>query len=773
MEENKVSKIVVKKDYELVDLIHKIENTDYKKVLLTFNESSDILISPINFKVLQKKADALGKIIVAQIIQNSAGVVNARNAGVEIIDTPGDVPVSIWKKAYDKMIERSKKKTNNLKGDLVRKQSTVDESNVREDEDGNQEELESHKDSSDTARKSHIKEGLDKEVTSNVSKMEEKKSDNGGSDGIDEVGKKNQFNNKIDSTLKKVADQKGKSKVVEEDDFVMSVGGDISEVSQTKINKSMSSHSNSDVKKDFVNRSRKQTKSVDSRKEVRSDTNRNEGLRKNNDSENQDRENKINRVMQAEDHSRKEQKKVRSDQSVPRMFTPTDFKKLNKDFNSKHKARSEGKGSHSRDKLEPVKRIYSNFGGFLQKFFISVMRVIKKLGKKKTLYLFGGGFLIISGLIAVILYNLMSRVVIEIFIEKRPVNIEREFTGQDGSTFSIEDRTISVEKNEEIREREDSTETTGVGARGDKASGLLVVKCLKGETGAKMEISAGTIATTKDGKKFKIQSDINKACPSFTTATAEAVQVGEEYNVQSGTFFTIDGYNSDEIYADNTSAFTGGYKEEYPMVSEEDIKKVVKDLKKIVFDETEEALKTWGKSEGWEIIPSSIDHEVVDDPEPDYPVGSEADLISVKINVRSTALYYNKEEVEDNVENLLVKEAKDQKIFEGAKNVDKLKDIDYDINVSIDDEEKVKLDLRGSAMAKPEVDKEEILAKLEGKGWEEGNKYLEGLRFTVKDPKVDFEPEWIPKFTWKFPKGKNKIILKVIEIENSDETLEN
>ncbi len=764
MEENKVSKIVVKKDYELVDLIHKIEGADYNKILLTFNESSDILISPINFKVLQKKADELDKLIVAQIIQNSAGVVNARNAGVEVIETPGEVPVSVWKKAYDHMIERSKQKTNSLKGDFVR-------NSVKKDKEDS---LKDQQDIEDVTSKKETSDSIIEEVPKKADRKQDREDEvlesqdaNIGDKTVKSISDKDKFSSRIDSTLKRVSDQKGKSKVVEEDDFVMAVGGDISEVSQTKINKSMSSRGANKFNHEEKRRSEQDQGFLEQNQNLEYKRSKEDQQRKERRVE---RDTLQKNVQKSQEQRTKKvsQKEVNSGQSVPKMFTPTDFNKMNKDFKSKHKVNTETRNLNKSKSLHSVKKVYANFGGALQKFFGGFMVLIKKLGKKKALYLFGGGFLVIFGLIAVIMYNLMSRVVIEIFIEKRPVSIEKEFTGQDGSTFSIEEKTVSVEKNEEVREREDSTEATGVGARGDKASGLLVVKCLKGDTGAKMEIPAGTVATTKEGKKFKIQSDINKACPSFTTATAEATQVGEEYNVQSGTFFTIEGFDSDEIYADNTSAFTGGYKEEYTMVAEKDIEKVVKDLKKIVFEETEEALKGWGKSEGWEIIPSSIDHEIVGDPEPDYPVGSETDLVSVKLNVRSTALYYNKEEVENNVENLLVKEAKDKKIFEGVESVDKLKDMDYDINVSVNDEEQVSLKLKASAMAKPEVDREEITAELEGKSWEEGNKYLQELGFTVKPPMVEFEPEWFPKFTWKFPAGRNKIILKVVEIESED-----
>ena len=70
-----------------------------------------------------------------------------------------------------------------------------------------------------------------------------------------------------------------------------------------------------------------------------------------------------------------------------------------------------------------------------------------------------------------------------------------------------------------------------------------------------------------------------------------------------------------------------------------------------------------------------------------------------------------------------------------------------------------------ASVLKPEIDKDKIIADLTGLSWKDGVEYLDDLDFHAKDPELSFSPEWVPKFLWKFPKGHNKIILHVREIE--------
>lgn len=111
----KIKKIIVKTEDELIDIVRKINEVDSDRILLTFADKSDLLISPISFKVLQKAADELDKLLIAQIVQNKAGLTNAQFARVTATSSPSEIPSDLWKIAKQDFEFRQKEKEQKLK----------------------------------------------------------------------------------------------------------------------------------------------------------------------------------------------------------------------------------------------------------------------------------------------------------------------------------------------------------------------------------------------------------------------------------------------------------------------------------------------------------------------------------------------------------------------------------------------------------------------------------------------------------------------------------
>jgi len=100
MEENsKITKIVIGREDELTDVVSGILNAKTDRIILTFAEESDILISAINLSVIKETADEENKILVCQIIKNPTGERNSKIAGITTIDTPNNPTDDIWEKA--------------------------------------------------------------------------------------------------------------------------------------------------------------------------------------------------------------------------------------------------------------------------------------------------------------------------------------------------------------------------------------------------------------------------------------------------------------------------------------------------------------------------------------------------------------------------------------------------------------------------------------------------------------------------------------------------
>jgi len=98
MDENKIAKIIVKTNDELSDIVEKISKSKLNRIILTFTEPSDLLISSINLTVIKEIAQEEGKSVIAQIIKNPTGERNAHRAGLMSINTPTNPTEDLWEK---------------------------------------------------------------------------------------------------------------------------------------------------------------------------------------------------------------------------------------------------------------------------------------------------------------------------------------------------------------------------------------------------------------------------------------------------------------------------------------------------------------------------------------------------------------------------------------------------------------------------------------------------------------------------------------------------
>ena len=109
MEVNKkITKIVVNKEDEITDVVAAIVDSVNQRIVLTFAEDSDLLISPINLRVILETADEKEKLLITQIIKNPTGVRNASLAGLYVTESPNLPTEDMWE---DEEINRTKRLT--------------------------------------------------------------------------------------------------------------------------------------------------------------------------------------------------------------------------------------------------------------------------------------------------------------------------------------------------------------------------------------------------------------------------------------------------------------------------------------------------------------------------------------------------------------------------------------------------------------------------------------------------------------------------------------
>lgn len=788
MEDRKITidKIIIKHEDELVDVVRNLSSSKAEFIILKFPEESDLLISPINFKVIQKVADKLNKVIIAQVLQSSSGLANAKSAGLTTSNEQV-VPDDLWLIAQEDTEKRKTEKKSALRGEKNPKKGDTE---ISKEEDptklANEIESEGFELSvqdlaeQEKATDENNLDSLDnQDALLNDIDLEEEETQIDSSD-IGEVlhdenktPKESDFMKKIDQTLSSL-DSKNIN-LVEKDGFVLALDDDIenfvppiekdSEFTNEKledfdlekkdtseVSPATTKNINSKITDNIEQEPKSPTSSIQSRfSQIKKNIFKSKTLSDRKEPEFTEEASKIDDGQSTVSVQTSIQKNPLQDKSIKNLdenhiyhsFISRDFKNTSNIRNFKRRN-------------QPTLNI-NTVSNSLKSFSAKFIR-----GKGvKSLLPFVFGLLIIAGIIFYFIYSITAQAKAVLYYESKEVSTERVFTGKNGSAFSLENSTVGVVLHEVEKESSESALVTGVGERGKKATGSVTLRCLKDAT---VNLPAGTKIKTSDNKEFKIVSTQNFTCTNgmmLSGVIVEALNYGSDYNIQSGTAFSIEGFASSDLNALNNTAFTGGTKETYKMVAKEDIDNITKALQETMNEEAKDELEEWGKTEGWVILPNTIQNKLDGDPQPDAPVNTETDIVNVVVKTVHTALYYNKKDLENAQNQIILDEAKNSALFGDVVDIENTDDISAEYTVIKEDKAGIEIKLILSTILKPEINQTEIENSLKGKNWKDGQEYLDSLSFQSRPAQLEFTPSWIPKFLWKFPSSKNKLILQI------------
>jgi hypothetical protein len=623
----KIEKIVVKSHDELIDVVRKISDTETKKIVVSFVEDSDILVSSINLKVLLDSADEKESLLVLQIPANPSGIRNAKLAGIPVVDTPSLPSEEIWDEAQTMYVERLKKLSKSSTPELP-------------------------------------KEYTSKNITS--------------------------FEDRVNSVLNKSREERIKEEKKEDTDMGIVIDQDISRGTEKEVTPE---EDLTDV--DFT------TVPVPKKK--------------------------TSKNLSA------------TFDSVMDFFRGTFAKIGSKKKVSTNTQVTRGKGKSKKEIL---------------------IRLLPKIVIPVVVVLIFASFLY---------YKFAPFVRVTIFINSKPVDVEKTFVGNENiNKVDFENLEIPIKKETVTKSVSDSVQATGTAFRGEKATGSVTVQyiypggCPEGEE--TISLTAGQQITTQDGtKNYVLTGDLTAPCNGYSVVGVEAVEVGEEYNIDSSNWFSVNGYDSTNVYATNTTnAFTGGSKEEYTVLSQNDVNSKVEELTDIATDEAENSLKDIGN--GWEIIESTVSTKVKDGSiKSAVAIGTETNSSDVSLEVEASATYYYTQGVDDGLNDLLTEAAKNQNLFESEEglNLTLTGEIEKELKVNEDDGD-VEITLTASSSVEPAVNKEDLINTLKGMSWDEGVNYLRNLTFTSdSDPVITFEPDNFPKVLRHFPSRQGRIQLSI------------
>ncbi len=158
--------------------------------------------------------------------------------------------------------------------------------------------------------------------------------------------------------------------------------------------------------------------------------------------------------------------------------------------------------------------------------------------------------------------------------EKKQIKFDTNATSVDVSKLIIPAKTVTVSV------KSDKTKTTaGTKTIGNPAKGSVTFYNVGGQT----TIPAGTTLTASNlqftlDKDVEVASASGAASASSTKGNITAAAVGADYNLASGSVFSVGNFSSSLVQAKNDSDLGGGSSQEVAAVAKDDISSLTKDL---------------------------------------------------------------------------------------------------------------------------------------------------------------------------------------------------
>lgn len=176
-----------------------------------------------------------------------------------------------------------------------------------------------------------------------------------------------------------------------------------------------------------------------------------------------------------------------------------------------------------------------------------------------------------------------------------PVTVNPKLTTADISTRQIPGTTLSTDVAGELR-----GQATGKKKVGEKAKGSVT---LFNKTATAKSFQKNTVITTND-LAYVLEESVTVPArtatesadreivikPGKITATVAAEDIGEQYNIPSGTDFLIKGSAKDSFDGQASAAFAGGSARDVTVLSEDDIKRTETQLTANLKDQAKSAL---------------------------------------------------------------------------------------------------------------------------------------------------------------------------------------
>ena len=361
-------------------------------------------------------------------------------------------------------------------------------------------------------------------------------------------------------------------------------------------------------------------------------------------------------------------------------------------------------------------------------------------------------------LLFIIYYLFFLKADVRIFVNSKVAekqeNIVFSTTGSDFKNDTLKASFVSVS--------EDGTATdpaTGKKQTGDKAKGTVTIF---NQLSSDQTIPSGTIikSQTSTPLEFTLDNGVTipavathsadvASTPTTQTVTVTASTFGTEYNLPSGTKFTVGNYNSGDVVAKNDNPFSGGTTKDIQVVSSDDVSKVESDLIKNLEDKARSDIKS-KLDPSSDVLPNFLD-ESIDKKDFDKNVDDEAKSVTLKGTVSFTGISYNRDEFINFLKT----------VFGENQSIDKNNiEVSFDnLTKSSDSEASAKMNIK--VKITPDIDIASLKKRIANQTFIKAKNEITGMD-QVTNAEIKFSPNlfFLPKT---LPRLPNNITITVVE----------
>lgn len=372
------------------------------------------------------------------------------------------------------------------------------------------------------------------------------------------------------------------------------------------------------------------------------------------------------------------------------------------------------------------------------------------VSNKPKLIALGVGLIIIIFVFSYAYYNYLLKAEITVFTDQK--SFEKTIPVTFASDNSFKDGKIKVNEVFVESEGNSSKDVSGKKETGDSAKGEVTIY---NKLDSPKTFSKGSSITSSNSLNFTLTDDVTVASTSsFSTSLSsskvkvQASKYGKEYNLPSGTNFTVGEFPSSSYIAKNDNAFSGGTTKDIQVVSQKDIddlmSQVTGDLEKKGAQDAKTKL-----SSDENVLPQALSSEITEK-NFDKKVGDEASSISLSAKIKFQFASYKTSDLEE-----LIKEAAKGEISQDFSL--KASDSKIDIKDLKVNKDTVSANLAIKAVFEPTIDQNKLLKSVAGKSLSESEKQIRNFA-GVTDVNIKLKNK-LPLFPVLLPKNLKNIAI--------------